>query len=242
MAVTSKTANGRANNSHPVLADVDPLFQFMDFTFTDEELNDGKAFFDVDCFADAPSHSVDHPAIAVTNLDVLPSPTPLAQIVYSQYNPPPTGSSTISGIHQPKIKAATVVSADVTVSKSSYDDDHRTTTNTFRPEDVLSIRGQGSSKHCGNLKFRDLVASRKRAYDRNTCPDFRRGLAEDLVAQLLPGRFLKKTDTSQRFYQILDYNASVTKALFAIRDVKAPPIKRASATVTGKRKRKASRK
>jgi len=92
------------------------------------------------------------------------------------------------------------------------------------------------------LKFRDLVASRKRAYDRNTCPDFRRGLAEDLVAQLLPGRFLKKTDTSQRFYQILDYNASVTKALFAIRDVKAPPIKRASATVMGKRKRKASRK
>ena len=46
------------------------------------------------------------------------------------------------------------------------------------------------------LKFCDLVASRKRAYDRNTCPDFRRGLAEDLVAQLLPGRFLKKTDTS----------------------------------------------
>jgi hypothetical protein len=237
MAVTSKTANGRAENPHPIIADVDPFFHFMDFTFTDEELNDGKAFFEVD-FADAPTHSVDHPAISVTNLDALPSPTPLAQIINGQYDAPPTGSSTISGIHQPKIAAAAVVSADVTVSKSSYDDDHRTTTNTFRPEDVLSIRGQGSSKHCGNLKFRDLVASKKRAYDRNPCPDFRRALAEDIIAELLPGRFLKKTDTSQRFYHILDYNASVTKALFAIRDVKAPPSKRA--TITGKRKRKAS--
>ena len=241
MAVTSKTSNGRAENPHPILADGDPFFHFMDFTFSDEELNDGKAFFEVDS-ADAPTHSIDHPAISVTNLDALPSPTPLAQILNFQYDAPPTGSSTISGIHQPKIAAAAVVSAErsvsITISKSSYDDDHRTTTNTFRPEDVLSIRGQGSSKHCGNSKFRDLVARKKRAYDRNACPDFRRSLAEDIIAQLLPGRFLKKTDTSQRFYQILDYNASVTKAMFAIRDVKAPPSKRA--TVTGKRKRTAS--
>ena len=47
-----------------------------------------------------------------------------------------------------------------------------------------------------DLEFRDLAASRKHAYDRNACPDFRRGLAKCVVAQLLPGRFMKKTDTS----------------------------------------------
>ena len=40
-----------------------------------------------------------------------------------------------------------------------------------------------------DLKFRDLVASKKCAYDRNACPDFRCALAKCIVAQLLPGRF-----------------------------------------------------
>jgi hypothetical protein len=48
-------------------------------------------------------------------------------------------------------------------------------------------------------------------------------LVEDSIAELLPGRFLKKTDTAQCFYQILDYKASVKKALFAIRDIKVAP-------------------
>ena len=228
MAITSKTANGRVDNTpHPILADVDPFFQFMDFTFTSEELNESQALFDTE-IADTPIDP------ANSTFEQLPSPTPLAHIINSQYDPPFTSCSMSSGVHQPKIVPATVVSAD---SASAFDNDHRTSTAKYRSDDVLSIRGRGSSKHPGNLKFRELVANKKRAYDKNACLDFRRGLAEDIIVQLLPGRFLKKADASQRVYQIMDYQASVTKALFAIRDVKVPTRRSTANNVMGKRKR-----
>ena len=237
MAITSKTANERFDsNPHPILADVDPFFQFMDFTFTNDELNEGRTLFEAE-ISDTPNAHHNHPSTSALNLDDLPSPTPFEQIFSSQYAPPPTTSSMSSGIHQPKIAAAAVVSADGAMSKSVYDHDDRTNTAKYKPDDVLSIRGRGSSKHPGNLKFRSLVASKKRAYDKNACLDHRRQLADDIVTQLLPGRFLKKADASQRLYQIMDYQTSVTKALFAIRDVKVPTRRATATNVTGKRKR-----
>lgn len=112
-----------------------------------------------------------------------------------------------------------------------------------KPEDVLAIRGVGQSKNPGNLRFRELVAERKSLYDRNSDPDYRRRLGEEIVESMKPGRFLKKDDRSQRFFRIMDHEASVTKAMFAIRDMKPSPKSRSIAVSTsslGKRKRKAA--
>jgi hypothetical protein len=105
----------------------------------------------------------------------------------------------------------------------------------------LAIRGVGQSKNPGNLRFRELVAERKSLYDRNSDPDYRRRLGEEIVESMKPGRFLKKDDRSQRFFRIMDHEAAVTKAMFAIRDMKPSPKSRSIAVSTsslGKRKRK----
>lgn len=106
---------------------------------------------------------------------------------------------------------------------------------------VLAIRGVGQSKNPGNLRFRELVAERKSLYDRNSDPDYRRQLGEEIVESIKPGRFLKKDDSSQRFFRIMDHEAAVTKAMFAIRDMKPCPKGRAITTSTSSlanRKRK----
>jgi hypothetical protein len=230
MAITSRTAKGKTEPAQNVIeADTDPLFRFMDFVFSDEDL--------------ASSPSCKHPAFL---FDSLPSPTPLADIIRNDTNcTNDTRASTELGSFILVEQSLGIVSTDVTVAKRAYRTNDLTTTATARPEDVLSVRGMGHSKNPGNIKFRQLVHSKKREYERNSCPDFRRSLAEDIVADLLPGRFLKKSDASQRFYQIMDYEASVTKALFAIRDLKMPIKKDSStdatfSTTAKKRKRKGS--
>jgi hypothetical protein len=45
-------------------------------------------------------------------------------------------------------------------------------------------------------------------------------LGEEIVALIKPGRFLKKEDSSQKLFKIMDHHSSVTKATFAIRDCK----------------------
>lgn len=237
MAITSRTAKGRADPAQSVVeADTDPLFRFMDFVFMEDDL--------------AISPSSKHPALLFDNQN-LPSPTPLADIINS-YNSCRINATTqeknvdSAGTRSHKYEQALgIVSTDVTVTKSAYKADDRTITMTAKPQDVLSVRGMGHSKNPGNMKFRELVNSKKRAYERNTCPEFRRSLAEDIVSEVLPGRFLKKADASEPFYQIMDYEASVTKALFAIRDVKMPSKRHTSGEMEGvvtikKRKRKSS--
>mmetsp|Transcript_8159 Transcript_8159/g.15356 ORF Transcript_8159/g.15356 Transcript_8159/m.15356 type:complete len:238 (-) Transcript_8159:74-787(-) len=231
MAITSRTAKGRADPAQNIIeADTDPLFRFMDFVFTEDEMG--------------MSPSNKHPAFL---FDSLPSPTPLADII--QNDGACTNDSRAKEDLDRNIiadQSLGIVSTDVTVAKRAYRTGVLPTTATARPEDVLSVRGMGHSKNPGNLKFRQLVNSKKRAYERNSCPDFRRSLAEDIVAELLPGRFLKKSDAYQHFYQIMDYEASVTKALFAIRDLKTPMKKFSSdsyaddlfSTPAKKRKRK----
>lgn len=101
----------------------------------------------------------------------------------------------------------------------------------------------GQSKNPGNYKFRELVAERKLKYDRNSNPDYRRQLGEEIVAAIKPGRFLKKDDRSQRFFKVMDHEAAVTKAMFAIRDMKCSSKAKASTVseyVVGQRKRKPS--
>jgi hypothetical protein len=233
MAITSRTAKGRADTAHNVIeADTDPLFRFMEFVFSEEDIGTSPSF--------------KHPALL---FDSLPSPTPLTDIIRNDTNcTNDSGPNAVLGSNIIPEQSLGIVSTDVTVAKRAYRTDDLTTTAIARPEDILSVRGMGHSKNPGNLKFRQLVHSKKRAYERNNCPDFRRSLAEDIVAELLPGRFLKKTDASQSFYQVMDYEASVTKALFAIRDLKMP-INRFSSdsfmdgpirTTGKKRKRKSS--
>lgn len=108
---------------------------------------------------------------------------------------------------------------------------------------VLAIRGVGQSRNPGNIRFRELVAERKSLYDRNSDPDYRKRLGEEIVESIKPGRFLKKDDRSQRFFRIMDHEAAVTKAMFAIRDMKPSPKSRIatisrSNSSAGKRKRK----
>ncbi|GFH53189.1 hypothetical protein CTEN210_09665 [Chaetoceros tenuissimus] len=114
-----------------------------------------------------------------------------------------------------------------------------------KPQDVLSYRGKGASQNPGNILFRDLVASKKRAYDKNTNQEYRFSLGAEIVQTIHAtngGRFLKKYDGADSYFQVLDYNNAVKKATFAIRDVKVyPKAKAPKATATlGKRKRKKS--
>ena len=68
------------------------------------------------------------------------------------------------------------------------------------------------------------------------------------MAQLKPGRFLKKEDVTQRVFKVMDYDAAVTKALFAVRDVKISTTQRKAPSssitsggqVEGKRKKQKS--
>lgn len=85
-------------------------------------------------------------------------------------------------------------------------------TSTFTDHDVLAIRGVGQNKNPGNLLFRDLVAARKSNYENNPSSEYRRQLGEEIVALIKPGRFLKKEDSSQKLFKIMDHHSSVTKA------------------------------
>jgi hypothetical protein len=230
MAITSRTAAARAQPQHPTVGGEmsDPFFQFIDFTFSDEEDENNRPVMDI---TEAASSIGGFQSFAE-----FPSPIPLREINFNdQTNTSMHPASTDTG-QQTK---ADVIAPNASISSLDYDAGPNKTT-CPKPEDVLSVRGVGHSKNPGNLRFRELVNSKKSSYDRNTSPEFRKSLAVDIVAQLNPGRFLKKTDSSQRSYHIMDFEASVTKALFAIRDVKPGASRpKSSALVKGKRKRKA---
>ena len=243
MAITSRTAAARAQPQQHVLSNEDDFLNFMDFTFS-EEGDENRPIMDI---TEAIHGS---PTFQFTEF---PSPIPLHEIKLD--NETNANANIITNTLHPAAKTkqskftySTTIAPDISTSITAraYNDGPNMTTRP-KPEDVLSVRGVGHSKNPGNLKFRELVISSKGAYDRNTNPDARRLLAIDIVAKLQPGRFLKKVDTTQRVYQIMDYESSVTKALFAIRDVKPGAVKRSakakvppkSNLVKGKRKRKA---
>ncbi len=230
MAITSRTAAARANPQHQTIGGElsDPFFQFIDFTFSDEEGENRKPVMDI---TEAADHIDDFP------FD-LPSPIPLREINFNQ----PTLYHPASGICPHTSVEANVTDATTvsTIEPHEYNNGPGTTTSP-KPEDVLSVRGVGHSRNPGNMKFRELVNSKKIAYDRNPDSEFRKSLAVDVVAKMAPGRFLKKSSIDQRVFKIMDYEASVTKALFAIRDLKkvtSKPKTTSSSTVKGKRKRK----
>jgi len=94
----------------------------------------------------------------------------------------------------------------------------------IRDGDILSHRGVASSMRKGNVRFRELVIENKPAYDANSSLDYRTALAKKIVDELRPGRFLKLDDTGT--YRVVDYQSSITKALFAMRDCKKKPPKK----------------
>jgi len=238
MAITSRTAAARVEHEHTTsdktisnpaaMADVDSFFQFMDFTFSDEtNKNGGEPLFDL--LQDIPSNMNMHSL----PFDDLPSPVPLRDMVNSYEIVPSQDSNDVD--------QDVGVSISNESARAAYTNGGRTTSNP-KPQDILSVRGVGHSKNPGNLRFRELVNSKKSAYERTSCATSRKALAVDIVSQLLPGRFLKKADVTQRVYQIMDYDGAVQKALFAVRDVKLSATKRkapaSSTLVEGKRKRK----
>ena len=234
MAITSRTAAARAQpQPQTVGGEVtsEALFQFIDFTFSDED-NENRPVMDI----------TEAATMGGFSFEDLPSPVPLSEINLNDKIPTyhPALHPTSSGVSQ--INEARVTALDDHRIDEKYNSGLNTTT-CPKPEDVLSVRGVGHSKNPGNLRFRELVNAKKSAYEGNANSEFRRSLAVDIVTQLHPGRFLKKADPTLRVYQIMDYESSVTKALFAIRDVKKPSGSRAqpssSSLTKGKRKRKA---
>lgn len=96
-----------------------------------------------------------------------------------------------------------------------------------KPQDVLSGRGLASCKHPGNVLFRQLVYKYKPQYERKSSVSFRQALAKKIVDEIYPGRFVKFDGQSTG--RVLDYEASTTKALFAMRDCKkCPALKRSN--------------
>jgi hypothetical protein len=98
------------------------------------------------------------------------------------------------------------------VSNEENADEEETWTSIFTEHDVLAIRGVGQNKNPGNLLFRDLVADRKAKYENSSSAEYRRQLGEEIVALIKPGRFLKKEDSSQSMFRIMDHQSAVTKA------------------------------
>ena len=245
MAITSRTAAARVDHAHQsqheMFADGDPLFQFLDFTFSDEN---GGPIIDIS----SPSNG----NIPVLPFDDFPSPVPLNEIISNKQTATSCAALVPNNVKTDRHPAAT--SSTVRKPKTNISKREKKvskgknikaitappkTTRTYKPEDVLSVRGVGHSKNPGNMKFRELVNSKKSAYERNTDAAFRRSLGEEIVSQLKPGRFLKKADAGQYFFQIMDHDAAVTKAMFAVRDVKLKKKKAPSSNVVhGKRKRK----
>jgi hypothetical protein len=119
-----------------------------------------------------------------------------------------------------------------------YQQDQRTAIEQPRPEDVLSIRGFGGNKHPGNKKFRQLIHSVKHMYVTSKSAVDRRTLSEGVLAELLPGRILKKKHPSDAMFQFMDYEESLQKIFIAARDArrtytKSPNNKAATAAVAG---------
>lgn len=252
MAITSRTAAARIEQENRASSTVDANTNiadstdpfFFDFGYGEDIV--GKADSDMlltllhEGLSDSPSNMHQLPL----PFDDIPSPVPLRDIVKQEKNgnentfvqtKPIVGGKELSKLRKFKNKSRTRVKnkpSAYEVSEGEDDNDINDDRHVRipKPEDVLSVRGVGHSKNPGNLKFRELVYSKKSAYENNACPNFRRSLAVDIVAQLRPGRFLKKEDITQRVYKVMDYDASITKALFAVRDVKM------SAVINSKRK------
>mmetsp|Transcript_2755 Transcript_2755/g.3264 ORF Transcript_2755/g.3264 Transcript_2755/m.3264 type:complete len:185 (+) Transcript_2755:1-555(+) len=87
---------------------------------------------------------------------------------------------------------AASASASVSVSKSEV-------VLEVLPNDVLLGRGSGPNDHIGNIKFRDLIASRKQEYLSTNNRQAKATIASeiaDVILTTMGGRFLKKITPS----------------------------------------------
>mmetsp|Transcript_30210 Transcript_30210/g.46254 ORF Transcript_30210/g.46254 Transcript_30210/m.46254 type:complete len:577 (+) Transcript_30210:183-1913(+) len=95
------------------------------------------------------------------------------------------------------------------------------------PNDVLCGRGGGTNNHAGNEKFRDLVNQQKVLYlhsSKRDKPMVSRRIVQAVRAQVPPGRFLQKDETTSLWYDIGDQKAR-EKTSQALREG-APEIRR----------------
>lgn len=93
-------------------------------------------------------------------------------------------------------------------------------------------------KHPGNKKFRHLIHSVKHMYVTSKSAVDRRTLSEGVLAELLPGRILKKKHPTDALFQVMDYEESLQKIFIAARDARRTYTtkssnKGATATVAG---------
>ena len=97
------------------------------------------------------------------------------------------------------------------------------------PNDVLFGRGSGPNDHEGNIKFRDMVASRKSEYLATNHRQTKAKIAKEIVDSVFAcnGRFLKKLeppevqelgfDTRNDYYTLVDDDTIMEKAKQALR-------------------------
>ena len=85
--------------------------------------------------------------------------------------------------------------------------------------DILCVRGaEGNHAHKGNVMFRHIIQSKKPQFDAIMTFEERIAFAENLWSGLRHkgSRFLRRTNNGR--YEILDYERSVRKIHFALRD------------------------
>lgn len=268
--VPESAISARPQHSFSNQNDFDQLELFD--LFTNEELSSSPTILNSLANLQSPIEVKQEQATSAGVISV--SPTPLNELLSKNSNsikadPSPYATADIAIVSAPNstqstfqqeavespleasVESSTTATTAVstTISKEAYNAlNQGKLLKSPNPQDVLSYRGKGASQNPGNILFRDLVASKKRAYDKNTNQEYRFSLGAEIVQSIHAtngGRFLKKYDGADSYFQVLDYDNAVKKATFAIRDVKvypkakAPKASASSATL-GKRKRKKS--
>mmetsp|Transcript_33297 Transcript_33297/g.59983 ORF Transcript_33297/g.59983 Transcript_33297/m.59983 type:complete len:333 (-) Transcript_33297:156-1154(-) len=86
-----------------------------------------------------------------------------------------------------------------------------------KAKDVLCLRGNGGIRNPANMMFRQLISSNKEHFD-NLSTQEKGAFATNLWLELHEKghRFLKQTNSDQ--YEVLEYELSVRKCHFALRD------------------------